>query len=75
MPGQTIGTVNVQIGQPTNPRAIAINYGTGRTLKSLTDVNASAAITGDTLVYYSATDTFVVQPITDTNLTIDNGYF
>jgi hypothetical protein len=75
MPGQTIGTVNVQVGQLTNPRAIAINYGTGRTLKSLTDVDASDAITGDTLVYYAASDTFVVQPITDANLTIDNGYF
>lgn len=75
MPGQTIGTVNVQIGQPTNPRAIAINYGTGRTLKSLTDVNASAAVTGDTLIYDSTTDTFIVEPITNTNLRIDNGYF
>jgi hypothetical protein len=75
MPGQTIGTVNVQIGQPTNPRAIAINYGTGRTLKSLTDVNASAAVSGDTLIYDSTTDTFIVEPITNTNLRIDNGYF
>lgn len=75
MPGQTIGTVNVQIGQSTNPKAIAINYGTGRTLKSLTDVNASAAATGDTLIYDQATDTFIVEPITNTNLRIDNGYF
>lgn len=75
MPGQTIGTVNVQVGQPTNARAIAINYGTGRTLKSLTDVNASAAASGDTLVYDAPTDTFIVESITNTNLKIDNGYF
>lgn len=75
MPGQTIGTVNVQIGQSSNPRAVAINYGTGRTLKSLTDVNASAAATGDTLIYDAPTDTFIVEPITNTNLTIDNGFF
>lgn len=75
MAGQTIGTVNVQIGQSQNPRAVSINYGTGRTLKSLTDLNASAASEGDVIVYKAATDSFVVEPIVDTKLTLDNGYF
>jgi hypothetical protein len=75
MPGQTIGTVNVQIGQSTNPRAVAINYGTGRTLTSLTDVSVVGVQNNDVLVYKSSTNSFVFQPVVDSQLTIDNGYF
>jgi hypothetical protein len=75
MPGQTIGTVNVKIGQSSNPRAVSINYGTGRTLTSLTDVNAAGVINNEVLTYAAETDSFVFKPVVDTNLTIDNGFF
>jgi len=75
MPGQTIGTVNVKIGQSSNPRAVSINYGTGRTLTSLTDVNAAGVINNEVLTYAADSDSFVFKPVVDTNLTIDNGFF
>ena len=75
MPGQTIGTVNVKIGQSSNPRAVSINYGTGRTLTSLTDVNAAGVINNEVLTYAADTDTFVFKQVVDTQLTIDNGFF
>jgi hypothetical protein len=75
MPGQTIGTVNVKIGQSSNPRAVSINYGTGRTLTSLTDVNAAGVINNEVLTYAADTDTFIFKQVVDTQLTIDNGFF
>jgi hypothetical protein len=75
MAGQTIGTVNVKIGQSTNPRAVSINYGTGRTLTSLTDVNAMGVVNNEVLTYAAETDTFVFKQVVDTQLTIDNGFF
>jgi hypothetical protein len=75
MAGQTIGTVNVKIGQSSNPRAVSINYGTGRTLTSLTDVNAAGVINNEVLTYAADTDTFVFKQVVDTQLTIDNGFF
>ena len=74
MPGQTIGTVNVKIGQSSNPRAVSINYGTGRTLTSLTDVNAAGVINNEVLTYAAETDSFVFKPVVDTQLNIDNGF-
>ena len=75
MAGQTIGTVNVKIGQSSNPRAVSINYGTGRTLTSLTDVNAAGVINNEVLTYAADTDTFIFKQVVDTQLTIDNGFF
>jgi hypothetical protein len=75
MPGQTIGTVNVKIGQSTNARAVSINYGTGRTLTSLTDVNAAGVVNNEVLTYAADTDSFIFKQVVDTNLTIDNGFF
>jgi hypothetical protein len=75
MPGQTIGTVNVKIGQSSNPRAVSINYGTGRTLTSLTDVNAAGVVNNEVLTYAADTDSFIFKQVVDTNLTIDNGFF
>jgi hypothetical protein len=74
MAGQTIGTVNVKIGQTSNPRAVSINYGS-RTLTSLTDVNAMGVVNNEILVYAAETDTFVFKQVVDTQLTIDNGFF
>jgi hypothetical protein len=75
LPGQSIGTVSVKIGQTSNPKAISINYGTGRTLTSLTDVNAMGVVNNEVLTYAAEIDSFVFKPIVDTQLTIDNGFF
>jgi len=84
MPGQTIGTVNVTIGQPKNvnveigqetiPKATAITYGS-RTLKSLTDVSMAGAEDGDVVTYKSATNSFVIEPVDNSNIKVDNGFF
>jgi hypothetical protein len=74
LPGQSIGTVSVKIGQTSNPRAVSINYGE-RTLTSLTDVNATGIVNNEVLTYAADTDTFVFKQVVDTQLTIDNGFF
>jgi hypothetical protein len=62
MPGQVIGTVNVQIGQSPNPRVNNITYG-GRSLKSANDLNLAGAVDGDVIVYQANTNTFIVEPV------------
>ena len=62
MPGQTIGTVNVQIGQSSNPRAVAISYG-GRTLKSASDLSLAGAEDGDVISYIAESNSFAVKPV------------
>ena len=49
MPGQVIGTVNVQVGNQTNPRVQQINYGI-RSLKGSTDLSLAGAKDGDVIV-------------------------
>ena len=73
MPGQTIGTVNVTVGSQ-NPRAVSISYGKGSTLKALSDVSMAGATDGDVVVYKSATDSFVVEPV-DYIISIDGGTY
>jgi hypothetical protein len=62
MPGQTIGTVNVQIGQSSNPRAVAISYGS-RTLKSASDLSLAGAEDGDVISYIAESNSFAVKPV------------
>ena len=73
MPGQVIGTVNVQVGTQ-NPRVGAIAYG-GRTLKSATDLDTSNLVDGDVIVYKASTNGFIVEPISSVNISLDNGFF
>ena len=74
MAGQTIGTVNVQIGQSPNPRTTTIQYG-GRTLKSATDLQFANAKNGDVIVYQANTNTFVVESIGAITPSLDSGFF
>ena len=74
MPGQTIGTVNVQIGQSPNPRATTIQYG-GRTLKSATDLQYRGANDGDVIVYQANTNSFVVENLGNITPNLDSGFF
>ena len=76
MPGQVIGTVNVQVGQSQNPRVSSISYGI-KSLKSLSDVSMAGAVDGDVLVYQANTNSFIVEPAAAVipELNLDAGQF
>ena len=74
MPGQVIGTVNVQIGSSNQPRVTTLNSGT-KTLKALTDVDTTGAQDRDVVTYIAATDSFIIGPAENSRLIIDNGFF
>jgi len=74
MPGQIIGTVNVQIGQVPNPRVNTIQYG-GRTLKSATDLSLANATCGDVITYQANTNSFVLQSVGELAPDLDAGFF
>ena len=73
MPGQVIGTVNVQLGS-SQQRVRTLTYGS-TTLKSLKDVNMTGAQDRDVVTYVAATDSFVIAPAENSGLIIDNGFF
>ena len=74
MPGQVIGTVNVQVGNQTNPRVNTINYGI-RSLKGSTDLTMTGAQSGDVIVYNADTKTFNVEPASAAIPSLDAGEF
>jgi len=74
MPGQVIGTVNVQIGPTINPRVNTLTYG-GRTLKSATDLDLANKANGDVIVYQANTNSFIVSPINTFVPSLDQGFF
>ena len=73
MPGQTIGTVNVQVGSQVNPRVRTISYGGSFSLKGANDLNITGVADGDAIVYQSATNSFIMQPNSSTR--IDGGEY
>ena len=73
MPGQTIGTVNVQVGSSPQ-RVRTLSYGTS-TLKALSDVDMSGAQDRDVVTYIASTNSFVISPAENSRLIIDNGFF
>ena len=77
MPRVTVSqpqAVKVQVNNQQKEQVQAISYGV-RTLRGATDLNMAHAGDGDVIVYHSDTNSFVVEPIYDTSLDIDNGYF
>ena len=73
MPGQTIGTVNVQVGSSPQ-RVRTLSYGAS-TLKALGDVDMSGAQDRDVVTYIASTNSFVISPAENSRLIIDNGFF
>jgi hypothetical protein len=63
MPGQTIGTVNVQVGQSISPRVQSISYGGKTSLSSASDLNLAGATDGSIIVYQANTRSFAVEQI------------
>jgi len=74
MPGQTIGTVNVQVGSQVNPKVTSLSYGS-RTLKSLTDLSLASKANGSSIIYNSSTDSFILGQPTSSVTSIDAGTF
>ena len=73
--GQVIGTVNVQVGGTTGPRAAAIGYGKENTLKGANDLNLAGVQDGDVIVYQANTNSFIVQPVVAELPEVDGGSF
>lgn len=82
MPNQSIGSVrivsginaNVQIGQATNPKVPAINYG-GRTLKSATDLSLVGVQNTFVITYNTSSNTFYMSDAGAAITGIDAGFF
>ena len=75
MPGQVIGTVNVQVGSQGG-RVNTINYGL-RSLRGSTDLALpTGAQEGDAIIYQANTNSFVVAPVTSAIVSdVDGGFF
>ena len=74
MPGQVIGTVNVQVGPTTNPRVNTLNYG-NRSLKSANDVDLNGIQENGILAYQANNQIFVATTLNDLHPNLDAGLF
>lgn len=74
MPGQIIGTVNVQVGEAINPRVNTLTYG-NRSLKSANDVDLNGIQENGILAYRANNQMFVATAINDLNPRLDAGLF
>lgn len=73
MPGQVIGTVNVQVNKQQSQTVRQLNYGI-RSLKGSTDLSLVNVKDDDVIVYQANTDSFVVKSVQDA-VDLDAGYF
>jgi hypothetical protein len=74
MPGQVIGTVNVQVNTQKTSAVRSITYG-ARTLKSATDLSITGAEDGDVVVYEADTNSFKLAPVSGAAASFDAGEF
>lgn len=74
MPGQTIGTVNVQVNKQQSSTVRQLNYGI-RSLKGSTDLSLAGVQDGDVITYQANTNSFKVQSIGELNPDLDAGFF
>lgn len=74
MPGQIIGTVNVQVGTAQNPRVNTLQYG-GRSLKSASDLSLANATNSDVITYQANTNSFVLKAVGELAPDLDAGFF
>lgn len=75
MPGQVIGTVNVQVNKQQSSQVRSLNYGI-RTLKGSTDLSFVDPTDGDAVVYRANTNSFEIAPVSSRGITgIDAGTF
>jgi hypothetical protein len=74
MPGQVIGTVNVQVNKQQSSTVRQLNYGI-RSLKGSTDLSLTGVQDGDVITYQANTNSFKVQSIGELNPDLDAGFF
>lgn len=74
MPGQVIGTVNVQVNKQQSSTVRSLNYGI-RTLKGSADLSMVDVQDGDVITYQANTNSFKVQSVGELNPNIDAGFF
>jgi len=75
MPGQVIGTVNVQVNKQQSGTVRTLTNGI-RSLKGSTDLSLVSANTGDAIIYQANTNSFVVAPVSAAGISgIDAGEF
>jgi hypothetical protein len=74
MPGQVIGTVNVQVNKQQSGTVRQLNYGI-RSLKGSTDLSLTGVQDNDVIVYQANTNSFKVQSIGELNPDLDAGFF
>jgi hypothetical protein len=73
MPGQVIGTVNVQVNKQQNQTVRQLNYGI-RSLKGSTDLSLVDVQNDDVIVYQANTNSFIVKSVQDA-VDLDAGFF
>jgi hypothetical protein len=73
MPGQVIGTVNVQVNKQQNQTVRQLNYGI-RSLQGSTDLSLVDVQNDDVIVYQANTNSFVVKSVQDA-VDLDAGFF
>lgn len=74
MPGQVIGTVNVQVNKQQNSTVRQLNYGI-RSLKGSTDLSLAGAADSDVIAYQANTNSFIVKPVSSLKADLDAGFF
>jgi len=73
MPGQVIGTVNVQVNKQQNQTVRQLNYGI-RSLQGSTDLSLVNVQNDDVIAYQANTNSFVVKSVQDA-VDLDAGFF
>jgi hypothetical protein len=73
MPGQVIGTVNVQVNKQQNQTVRQLNYGI-RSLKGSTDLSLVNAQDGDVIAYQANTNSFITKASVNVS-DLDAGFF
>jgi len=73
MPGQVIGTVNVQVNKQQNQTVRQLNYGI-RSLQGSTDLSLTNVKNDDVIAYQANTNSFIVKSVQDA-VDLDAGFF
>lgn len=74
MPGQVIGTVNVQVNKQQSATVRQLNYGI-RSLKGSTDLSLTGVQDKDIIVYQANTNSFITQSVNELSPDLDAGFF
>jgi hypothetical protein len=69
-----IGTVNVQVNKQQNQTVRQLNYGI-RSLQGSSDLSMVGVSDKDVITYQANTNSFIVQPVSDSITDVDAGFF